>query len=422
MIFGVSMWYYISIVLLIACSAFFSACEMAYSSANRIRLENAMESGNRRAQVACYIFDRFEDALSALLIGNNLVNMAMSSIATVIALLIANGSDRLTAPATAIITLLVIIFGETVPKIVAKKNSNRLAIASAYPVRAIMLLLSPFVSLVVALVRLITKGMPGESETVGQQAVEELVSIIETVEDEGIIDEERSELLQAAIDFSDISASEAMTARVDMDAIDIDDDWAEIMSIIESSHFTRVPVYENSIDNIIGVLSLNHFYKACIDTPNVNIRSLLLEPCYVYKAQKLPLVLAALRHQKMQLAIVTDDYGGTMGIITIEDLLEQIVGDIWDDTDTIETESVQHGEGFFEIAGDMTIGGFWELLDREEDAFSTESATVGGWTLECFGGYPNAGDSFISGNLHVTVLGMDGLRVEKVLVVVLPMN
>ncbi|MEF9972214.1 MAG: CNNM domain-containing protein, partial [Oscillospiraceae bacterium] len=228
--------------------------------------------------------DRYDEMLSAILICNDLVNIAASSIASVIAITLANGGDANleTTLSTIAVTLLIIVFGETMPKIVAKKSANKTAIGYSYVVRALMFVLKPLVFLVVFIVRLITKPFKGEKpgdET--EAAVEELVSIIETVEGEGVIDGDRSDLLQAALDFSDVSASEVMTSRVDMLSIDIDDDWDEIMEIIDKSPYSRLPVYENSIDNIIGVLYLNHFFKAISGGERLDLRPLLIAPCYV---------------------------------------------------------------------------------------------------------------------------------------------
>ena len=420
--------YLIGIVVLIALSAFCSGSEMAYSSANRMRLENLMEDGSHRARAAYRIVDRFDNALSAILIGNNLVNIGASSLASVLAFTLA-GNDKWSWLATLILTVLVIIFGETIPKILAKKNANRMALRCAYAVRLMMIVLAPVVLLVVGLVKLLTLPMKGEqTEDDEDAASQELQSIFETAEDEDVIDEERSELLQAALDFSDVMASEAMTARVDMVAIDIDDDWSEIRTILNSTPYSRLPVYEDSVDNIIGFLYLNRLFREQVDTllasgaetPPADLRSMLIEPCFVYKTTKLPQVLSELRRQKKHLAVVTDEYGGTLGVITMEDVLEQLVGEIWDETDTVETEVIARESGEYELDGDMVISDFLELLEWDEDAIETESATVGGWTLERFGAFPLPGDSFEADGLHVTVLAMDNLRVERVLVRKLP--
>ena len=407
-------WNFAAVIGLLVISSLSSATEMAYSSANRLRLEHARDDGSRRAAMACWICDRYDDALSTILITNNLVNIASSAMATMLAVLLAG--EKYAPIATVIIAIMVIVFGEATPKIVAKKNANRFALSIAFVLRALMFLLKPVVFLVVSLVNLITGPMKGEEQNGEDEAVEELVSIIETVEDEGVIDEERSELLQAALDFSDISAFEAMTSRVDMIALDIDDDWEEIRKIVDEAPYSRLAVYEDSIDNVIGTLYLNHFFKALTEGAPVDIRPLLMEPCYVYKTVKLPGVLEELRRCKQHMAIVTDDYGGTMGIITMEDVLEEIVGEIWDETDEITNELIEQSPGVYEVEGDLGIYDFLEELGIGEDGFETESVTVGGWTLESFGAFPLVGDSVINQGLKITVLEMDSKRVEKVLV------
>ena len=406
------------IFLCLCLSAFCSASEMSFSSCSTMRLENARDAGSKRAKTAVYITEHFDDALSAILIGNNLANIGASSLASIAVILIAG--DGYAWVATVVLTVLVIIFGETMPKITAKQNANRFALKNAYIVRAMMVVFYPLVWVVVMLIKLITLGMKGEAGDSPDEAVEELQSIIETAEDEDVLDEDQSELVQAAIDFSETSASEVMTARVDVQAIDIEDDWEDILAIIEDAPFTRLPVYEGSIDNIIGILYLNHFLKALADNGYADIRKLLMPPCYVYKTMKLPAVLSQLRKAKQHLAVVTDEYGGTAGVVSMEDVLEQIVGDIWDESDTVEPEVVQHTESEYELDGAMVLSDFLELVGINENDFDAESDTVGGWTLEMFGGFPEEGDSFTFRNITVTVLSMDGRRVERVLVKVTP--
>ena len=408
--------YIAAYIVLICFSAFFSASEMCFSSANRLRLESAAENGSKGAKVALKVMDRFDDSLSAILIGNNLVNIATSSIASVVVILLFG--EHWTWLSTVITTVLVMIFGETMPKIVAKKNANRLAPVFAWPIRLLTYVLLPVILIVVGLVRLITWPLKGEERQEDEEAaVEELQSIIETAEDEDVLDENRSELLQAALDFSEVSASEAMTARVDMVAIDIDDDWDEIVRIINDSSYSRLPVYSGSVDNIIGFLYLNRFYKAMMDGRPDDLRAQLIPPCFVYKTTRLPDVLAKLRREQKHLAVVTDEFGGTLGVITMEDVLEELVGDIWDEKDVVENEVVTRPDGGYELDGAMTLSDFLELLDWNEDALDdADSTTVGGWTLERFGTFPKVGDSFRYENLTVTVLAMDGRRVERVLV------
>ena len=408
------------IFLCLCLSNFCSASEMAFSSCNVMRLENARDDGSKRAKIAVYITEHFDDALSAILIGNNLANIGASSLASV-AVILVTGGDEYAWLATIILTVLVIIFGETMPKIGAKKNANRTSLKNAYVVRAMMIIFFPLVWLVVSLIKLLTMGMkPEAADADSDEAVEELQSIIETAEDEDVLDEDQSELVQAAIDFSETSAFEVMTARVDVQAIDIEDDWDDILAIIEDAPFTRLPVYEGSIDNVIGILYLNHFLKAMADDGRVDIRKLLMPPCYVYKTMKLPAVLNTLRKAKQHLAIVSDEYGGTLGVVSMEDVLEQIVGDIWDESDVVEHEVVQREKSEYELDGAMILSDFLELVGLNEDDVDAESNTVGGWTLEMFGSFPQEGDSFTYRNLTVTVLSMDGRRVERVLVKLAP--
>ena len=411
---------FVGIFLCLCLSNFCSASEMAFSSCNVMRLEGARDGGSKRAKAAVYIAEHFDDALSAILIGNNLANIGASSLASV-AVILVTGEDEYTWLATIILTLLVIIFGETMPKISAKKNANRTSLKNAYVVRTMMIIFYPLVWLVVSLINLMTRGIkPADSDDASDEAVEELQSIIETAEDEDVLDEDQSELVQAAIDFSETSAFEVMTARVDVQAIDIEDDWEEILAIVEDAPFTRLPVYEGSIDNVIGILYLNHFLKALADDGRADVRKLLMPPCYVYKTMKLPAVLNTLRKAKQHLAIVSDEYGGTLGVVSMEDVLEQIVGDIWDESDVVEHEVVQREESEYELDGAMILSDFLELVGLNEDDFDAESNTVGGWTLEMFGGFPKEGDSFSFRNMTVTVLAMDGRRVERVLVKVAP--
>ena len=407
---------FLCILGLVCLSAFFSGSEMALSSCNRLRMENLRDEGSKRAAAVVEILDHFDRALSAILIGNNLVNIGASSLVSVLVILL-SGSDKYTWVGTLLLTVVIIIFGETIPKITAKQSANRYSLRVARPVRLLTILLTPVIWVVVGLNWLLTFWLKEEKEENGEEAVEELHSIIETAEDEKVLDEDQSELLRSAIDFSDISAMDVMTARVDVIAIDIEDDWNEILSQIDKAPFSRLPVYEGSIDNIIGVLYLNRFLKVLTEEEKTDIRSLLMPPCYIYKTMKLPAVLNQLRRARQHLAIVTDEYGGTLGVLSMEDVLEQIVGDIWDDNDEVEPEVVKRTDDEYELDGSMMLYEMEELLGLPEGSIEAESSTVGGWTLERFGGFPQVGDSFEWQNLRVTVLEMtDGRRVDKVLV------
>ena len=406
----------VGVIVMVCLSAFFSGSEMALSSCNRLRMENLRDAGSRRAAIVVKILDHFDNALSAILIGNNLVNIGASSLVSVLVILL-SGSDKYTWVGTAVLTVTIIIFGETIPKICAKKSANRFSLRVARPVHFLTVLLTPLIWLVVKLNWLLTFWLKEEKDESGEEAVEELHSIIETAEDEKVLDEDQSELVRSAIDFSEISALDVMTARVDVVAIDIEDEREKILEQIDKAPFSRLPVYEGSIDHIIGILYLNRFLKALTEEGQTDIRSLLMPPCYIYKTMKLPAVLNQLRRARQHLAIVTDEYGGTLGVLSMEDVLEQIVGDIWDDNDEVEPDVVKRTDDEYELDGTMMLYEMEELLGLPEGSIEAESSTVGGWTIERFGGFPKVGDSFDWENLHVTVLEMsDGRRVDKVLV------
>ncbi len=406
----------IAIVLCVLLSALFSGSEMALSSCNQVRLENEADEGRKSAKRALKLATDYDDTLSAILVGNNLVNTAASSLTTVLIILL-TGSDSLNWLGTLIVTVAVIIFGETIPKIICKKYANRFAEGFSGIIQLIVYLFWPLDFVIVGIISLITKPIHDDSEKADEEeSVEELQSIIETAEDEGILDSDRSEIVSAAIDFSDINASDVMTARVDMEAIDIEDDPEEIFCTILKSSHSRLPVYEGSIDHIIGILHLNHYLKARAESSDADIRSLLLKPCYVYKTMKLPKVLDNLKDARQHLAIVTDEYSGTLGVISMEDVLEQIVGDIWDETDTVEEEVVRLSEGRAVIDGDMNMSDFLELAGLNEEDFDYESETAGGFAIEYLGDFPEENETFVYKDIRFTVMEMGERRVEKLLV------
>lgn len=426
------------IIVCLCLSAFFSASEMAYSSCNSMRLESIKDDkgkGWKKAATAMKIVENFDQALSAILIGNNLVNIAASSMSSVLVIIVMTAAglnpDSYGWLSTLVITILVIIFGETMPKISAKRNATKIAMRNAPFVNFLMIVFKPIIWIVVKTIALITKPLKGEQDANQEESVEELQSIIETAEDEGIIDEDDSNLMQAAIDFADKSAMDVMTARVDVCAMDIEDSWKDIKATIDSSIYSRIPVYEGTIDNVIGILHLNKLFKTlanieeqgkAIDEEEapIDIRTLLMPPCYVYKTMKLPKVLNQLKGAKQHLAIVTDEYSGTLGVVSMEDVLEQIVGEIYDETDVVEPELVKHNDTEFEVDGGMPVADLLELAGINEDDFDADSNTVGGWTIESIGSFPNEGDSFTYRNMTIKVLKMDGMRVEKVMVKIDP--
>ena len=413
-------WAYVVIFVMICLSAYFSASEIAFNSANKMRLRKASEAGCRTAGMAYDICNKFTTSLSAILIGNNLANIAISTCTTLIVMnLFSNNVALASAIATVLVTVVILIFGEIVPKILAKQNADAVARVIAIPTRILTVIFSPFVFIVMALLFVLRKIWGSDRKNDEPTVTEdELVSIIDTVEEEGVIDEGQGELLQSTLDFSDTTIEKIMTPRIDLTAIDINDDEEKINSLLsDMTQFSRLPVYQDSIDNIVGVLSLTRYYKATLDEEKPDIRSMLLKPCKLHKTMKLPAALAKLREAKMHLAVVIDEYGGTLGIVTMEDILEELVGDIWDDTDVIITECISTGENTYEVIGDMSIDDFFEEIDfvKPED-FSCEYITMGGWAIQMLEADPHVGDSFRYENIFVIVAQMDEERVTKLTV------
>ena len=402
----------IGIIACIILSGVFSAAEMAISSCNRVRMENEAKDGNKKAARVLKLTDSYDNTLSTILLSNNLVNIAASSLSTVYIILL-TGSDDLTWLMTVVVTVLVIIFGETIPKIISKRHANSLSQGMSGFIMFLYRLLWPVNFIVVTITAYLSRPFGKKEVAAEDEKTEELQAIIETAEDEGVIDSDRSEIVAAAIDFSDVSASDVMTARVDIEAIDIDDPVSKVMKQVSRSRKSRFPVYRDSIDNIIGVMHLNPFLKAMASGEKVDIEKLMNEPCYVYKTAKLPHVLDVLKDARQHLAIVTDEYSGTLGIVTMEDVLEEIVGDIWDDNDEIEEEVVESETGELIVDGDMPTGDFLERLGIDEDDWEYESQTAGGWAIEYMEDFPKEGDAFDYKDFHIVVSEAEERRVVQ---------
>lgn len=410
---------YLLILLLIAFSAFFSGSEISYASLNRLRMKSAAETGGPAAKAAYWIYEAYDSALVTILIGNNLVNIASSSVATLIAVSLLGDDGAWVA--TAVMTVLILTFGEIVPKIVAVQVSEGFAKTVALPLRAMMFITKPIVWAFNKLLKLLDRIWARFGESGPSVTEDDLETILETVEDEGVIDEDRAELLQSALDFDDVLAYEIITPRVDLLAIDIEDDWEEILQTAYDSPFSRIPVYEDTIDNIIGILHLNHFFKELVERPQFELRGTLMPVNFVHKTMPLNDVLAVMKKRQCHMVIVTDEYGGTMGCLTMEDVLEQLVGDIWDESDEIVDEFVQTSEDAYEADGDMRIYDFFEELDIDDRDFDDDNATLGGWAIEMLGDYPKVGDSFDYKNLTITVKKLQNLRVMRLAVQVHPL-
>lgn len=418
------MMIYVILIALVLMSAFFSGTEIAYTSVNKLRLEKLAESGKSSAVRAKKLSDNFLKLLAALLIGNNIVNITISSMSTVLAIkLLGEGNEGIAATiVTAVVTVVILIFGEITPKMIGKRFSLFVTQAVAIPVRVIMIILTPISAPFNGIVNFLSRPFDkkNEEEQLPTVTEEELSSIIETVEEEGIIDEEKSDLLQSALDFSDIGVGEILTPRIDMVAIDIDDDFDTIKETVLNSRYSRIPVYEGSVDHIIGILYINRLLKRIANKEDVDIRSLMFEPFFFHKTMKLPAVLAEMRKQHIHMAVVLDEYGGTMGVVTMEDILEEIVGDIWDESDEIKNDFTQISENSYEALGSANVYDFFDFIDFDHRDFESEYTTVGGWAVEMLESDPHEGDSFTYKNLYVIVTEITDMIVSRISVIVTP--
>ena len=402
----------ILIVILIILSAFFSSCEIAYSSVNKIKLKKKVSDGNKEATKAMEIVNNYSEALSTILIGNNLVNIAVSSLATMVAVAYL-GEEMGSLLATIVATIVVLIFGEILPKALANKFSLKLTLLYVKPFKICRIIFFPITFLVTKFVKLISKIWTPKNIEVSE-IDEELNVITEELEEEGVIDEEDAELIISAIDFRDVTAHEIMIPRVDVFAIDIDDNQEDILKNEQIFRYSRVPVYEDTIDHVIGILNTTSLMKKILNGEQIDLRSMLIEPMYVHKTKHISNILTKFKATNQHLAIVADEFGGFMGILTIEDIVEELVGDIFDETDEVILDYKELGENIYEVDGDMNIYDFFELVDYDDRDFESEYTTVGGWCTDMLEKFPEVGDTFEFANFTVTITEVEGMRVGKI--------
>ena len=402
----------ILIVILIILSAFFSSCEIAYSSVNKIKLKKKVSDGNKEATKAMEIVNNYSEALSTILIGNNLVNIAVSSLATMVAVAYL-GEEMGSLLATIVATIVVLIFGEILPKALANKFSLKLTLLYVKPFKICRIIFFPITFLVTKFVKLISKIWTPKNIEVSE-IDEELNVITEELEEEGVIDEEDAELIISAIDFRDVTAHEIMIPRVDVFSIDIDDNQEDILKNEQLFRYSRVPVYEDTIDHVIGILNTTSLMKKILNGEQIDLRSMLIEPMYVHKTKHISNILTKFKATNQHLAIVADEFGGFMGILTIEDIVEELVGDIFDETDEVILDYKELGENIYEVDGDMNIYDFFELVDYDDRDFESEYTTVGGWCTDMLEKFPEVGDTFEVANFTVTITEVEGMRVGKI--------
>ena len=406
----------VAIVVMVAFSAFFSSADMVYSTVDTLRLKKDAEKGSKSAALALKFANEYDKTITTILFSNNLVNIAASSLASI------SYFGDILGPSliTVIMFLIIVTFAEIIPKVIGRVYSHGLAKLYAYPILIFKYLFIPFVYATSALGRLIVSPLYKKAED-EEEAVsdDELQEMVDTIEEEGVIDEEQGELLRSAITFMDTQAYEIMTPRVDIFAFDIEDDISELINDDNVFMYSRVPVYEKTIDNIIGILPTKLLLKAMLSNEKIDVRSLLTPVTFVPRSRNISAVLQDFKKTHNHIAIVKDEYGGTEGLITLEDIVEELVGDIWDEMDEIDEEATELGDGVYQIDGAMNIEDFFELVELELDE-DADYSTVSGWCVSILERFAKVGDRFTYENLDVKVIQADEFTVEKIRVKVLP--
>lgn len=384
-------------VVLLFAAAYFAAAESAFSSMNKVRIQLLADEGNKKAKRAIRIADRFDRAITTLLIGTNIAHIGCASLSTIIALNLWGkiyGEGPVSAVSTVVTTIIVFLFSEMIPKSFAKANAERVALAFAGSFTLVMKLLTPIALVFAGISKLFTKLFPAKEEPTYSE--EELVSLIETVEEEGVIDEESSEILQSAIEFSSTTVKDVMTVRDDIFAIEVHTPVAEIRHQIIETNFTRVPVYDTDIDRIIGILNIRTFLKTYMQKKGkFNVRTILTKPCAASADSPIDELFDQMRRNKIYMAVVKDDIDATIGIATIEDFLEEIVGEIFDEDDEVNENFVKLGGFNYEISGSMNVGEAFMLLRYRTAKPAVMAKNIRTWVVEMLGHTPEEDESFI---------------------------
>ena len=401
------------LILLVILSAYFSATETAFTSLNRIRLKSKADAGNRRAALALRLVDQYDNLLSTILVGNNIVNLSASSLATVFfteGLRLQNGA----VISTAVITIVVLVFGEVSPKSLAKEYPESFAMFSAPIMRILMFILTPVNILFSLLKKLLSKVFHKEGDSGITE--EELVTMVDQAESEGGLDQHESKLIRSAIEFNDMEVDEILTPRVDIVAVEDTDSMDDIAQAFAESGYSRLPVYHEDIDDIIGVIHEKDFHAARY-RGQTDVKAITGPMLYTTGNTKISELLRILQREKAHMVIVVDEYGGTEGLVTLEDIVEELVGEIWDEHDEVIEEFKKQEDGSYLISCSADLTDLFDLFSIKGEC---DANTISGWVMEQIGRIPEEGDHFVSDGLDVTVTKVDHRRVLEIRVEVLP--
>ena len=380
----------IIIIILVFLSAFFSAAETAFTSANRIRLKYMHEEGSKGAGCALKVIEKYDKCLTTILVGNNIVNIGTSSLATLLCVNLFG--DRGPVIATAATTIIVLIFGEITPKTIAKGNAEAMSIFFGRILSGLMFILTPISAVFLLIQKGATRLFNKKSEvTVTEQ---ELMHIIDEIEDEGVLEAQESALVRNALEFDETTAEQIMQPRVNVVGVDLYDSNEEIMELFKSEAYTRLPVYEKSLDHIVGVISYRDFTQKMMEDPHFSLSEIISDIMYIPSLMHISELLKRMQKEKEHIAVVVDQYGGTAGIVTMEDVLEELVGEIWDENDEVFMPVRFLSDNTFIVSGEVSkvdFNRYFESRDMDYE-INGDFNTVGGWVFELFGRIPSPGD------------------------------
>ena len=400
-----------SILIIIICilfSLYFSATETAFNSVSRIRLKNKAEEGNKKAALVLKLSEKYDELLSTILIGNNIVNILCSSIATLLFVRLLNDNDLGATVSTVVMTVILLIFGEISPKTIAKESPEAIAMFSAPFLNILIYILTPFSFIFKQWQNLLSKIFKSSEESgITEQ---ELLTIVDEDEQGGVIDKDESELIRSAIEFNELEVRDIFTPRIDIEAIPVDISKEDAAKVFSESGYSRLPVYEDSIDNITGILYHKDFFNIAFRS-KTNISEIVKPAIFVPKSKKISDLRKELQEQQLHIAVVMDEFGCTVGLVTLEDILEELVGEIWDEHDEIVREISKVGENTFVVSGKANVEKVFEVLGVESEF---EAMTVSGWVMEVLEKIPSTDDTFESDGLKVRVMKMTGKRIEQV--------
>ncbi|MGG7162093.1 HlyC/CorC family transporter [Clostridium ihumii] len=396
----------IILIILILMSAYFSATETAFSSFNKVRLKHIANNGDKNAALALSLSQNYDKLLSTILIGNNIVNIASASIATTI--FIKYFGDSGVTISTVVMTIFILIFGEISPKSLAKEKPENFAIFSAPILRFFIIILTPINFFFICWKKLLSKMFKIKSNN--GLTEEELLTMVDEVKNEGGIDEHESELIRSAIEFNDLNVSDVLTPRVDIIAINLNYSNEEISNLFFDSGYSRLPIFKDTIDTIIGVLHEKDFYNYIL-TNNKKLEDIIKPVVYAVSSMKISKLLRLLQKNKSHMAIISDEYGGTLGIVTLEDILEELVGEIWDEHDEVVEEFTKISEDEYKISCNANLDKMFEIFNIDCDL---DISTVSGWVISELDKIPNEGDNFKYKNLDVTVTKTNSNRVIEI--------